>query len=639
VKKLLFAALPLFLALLHPKAASAACSSLPNVFVSTSKLSWDTTNANNEDLYACATNVDNTQIGTAGIFPSQIKPTNATQATVGGTTAIRFPNGIVANTKNAYNAQQLGAVCDGTTDNTTWLNALLAMSSLGGTVYFPSAGCTGAYYFAGAIVLPTAGNPQPLMPPIRFTGDGAAWNGYWGALSNGNSVLNLAYTGGDGLHPGKIDARGAGVFELDHLTLEDTGASNFLFLHTTNTTLQIHDAAFIGNPANSRTAVQQDAIQLGDNGYTATSASMTNGSPTLTVGSGDPHFSSSSVGWNVNVAGANGGGQLSTTIASYISPTQVTLANAATTTVSGVTANYLPTQTTDPKAPFQGYGTVIARNFYSHIRAHVVFGTYANNVVVEDETSDTSSGSNLSTGAPYYFDATTDVQVGDIIRGGTIEMPGYPYLVSIQGDSLQNSFQNIGAYDDGSTTLGYFYFGSSSQSVYNTVWQGWYDTALASTYLAGPGAGNNTLISNGQGSGKSVFASPTTFSNGVSSPTVSSTSSFKADTGNANGLGLDIAGAHVLQSDGGGNNVNLYLKTPANNGVLNVYNGTGGYTDVHAANYYGTGLVINGASITTAAGAPTGSCTNGSLRVRTDGGAGSTIYACYASAWHAASTP
>jgi len=75
--------------------ASATCSSsLPYTFVSTSPLSYVTTNANNNFLLACVTTVDHTQIGTGGIFASQIIPTSGSQATFGGTQTYTFPSNI-----------------------------------------------------------------------------------------------------------------------------------------------------------------------------------------------------------------------------------------------------------------------------------------------------------------------------------------------------------------------------------------------------------------------------------------------------------------------------------------------------------------------------------------------------------------
>lgn len=72
--------------------AYASCStSVPYVFTPTSQVSYVTQNANNSYLNACSKTVDNTQIGTAGIFASQIKPTNGTQATFGGSQTYTFP--------------------------------------------------------------------------------------------------------------------------------------------------------------------------------------------------------------------------------------------------------------------------------------------------------------------------------------------------------------------------------------------------------------------------------------------------------------------------------------------------------------------------------------------------------------------
>lgn len=62
--------------------ADAACGSLPYIFVNNVHVvDANTTNANNNFLLGCAINVDNTQIGSAGIFASQIIPTGVGNAT------------------------------------------------------------------------------------------------------------------------------------------------------------------------------------------------------------------------------------------------------------------------------------------------------------------------------------------------------------------------------------------------------------------------------------------------------------------------------------------------------------------------------------------------------------------------------
>lgn len=79
------------LALMCGSRASAACGSLPYVFSnSVSIVDATTTNSNNQFLVQCATNVDNTQIGAAGIFASQILPSSVATGTFGGSYPFTF---------------------------------------------------------------------------------------------------------------------------------------------------------------------------------------------------------------------------------------------------------------------------------------------------------------------------------------------------------------------------------------------------------------------------------------------------------------------------------------------------------------------------------------------------------------------
>lgn len=72
-------------ALAVPEAARAACGALPYTFVNNASIvDAPTTNANNSFLQACATQVDNTQIGPAGIFPSQVVGSSTGTGTFGG---------------------------------------------------------------------------------------------------------------------------------------------------------------------------------------------------------------------------------------------------------------------------------------------------------------------------------------------------------------------------------------------------------------------------------------------------------------------------------------------------------------------------------------------------------------------------
>lgn len=115
----------------------------------------------------------------------------------------------------------------------------------------------------------------------------------------------------------------------------------------------------------------EDYGALGD-GKMAADAAMTSGSPTLTCATSAP-FAAGDVGKAILVNGAGpsvGGanGALSTTIASYVSPTVVTLAGNATATVSGAYASYGTDDTTAINAAVTAataYG--VAHNYYAEI--------------------------------------------------------------------------------------------------------------------------------------------------------------------------------------------------------------------------------------------------------------------------------
>lgn len=526
-----------------------------------------------------------------------------------------FNGNVVTAGLPTYNVKFYGAKGDGTTDDTAAVNAAItaAANAGGGTIYFPKP--TSKYLILGALTIPYTGPATlPVQPPIRLTGDGSAWNGYWATSPvNGSTVLDLQYTGGDGLYKAKIDTRGAGKLEIDHLTIEDTSSDNFLFIQTTNTTVHIHDNAFVGNPANTGTGVTQDAIRLGQDGYTATSANITSGSTTLTVGAGDPHFNANMVGWNVYLpTGGPAGGAFITSIATFVSSTQVTLANSASTTVTNGTAQFAGVGT-DPNAAFQGYGSKIERNYYSHIQRGVIWGAFSNNITVADETYSTSCGSGLSNGAPYYFDSTPWGIYGNTIRGGTVEVVHYPYIVSVNGKVQNNYFDGIGGYDDSGTTLGAIYFGDASNSVYNLVIAGFLDPALMSSYMAGPGASLNTILGANRfiainfnqglsvgGSGLSVTAGGITTKNVVN-----------ADSANSNGLGLQLNGKNVVYSDGGGSNTNLFLNAPSSTtGNINFGHAT-------AATAYGS-ISSSGYAIASSTYGPTSMSVNGSATIGTN---------------------
>jgi hypothetical protein len=154
-----------------------------------------------------------------------------------------------------YNVKAYGAVGDGTTDDTTAVQATInaADATNGGIIYFPS----GTYLISSALSIPNDGrvSPFPRQKSFRFTGTGSSSD--FGNAAQGGAILDLR----DATGIAKFDTRGNGYLEIDHLTLQDNGSDAVPFIQTTNTTLNIHDNYFYGTK--SGTSADQDAIILG----------------------------------------------------------------------------------------------------------------------------------------------------------------------------------------------------------------------------------------------------------------------------------------------------------------------------------------------------------------------------------------
>lgn len=73
----------------HP--AQATTCTIPNTFTANTSAVAAQVNANFSSLQTCGNSIDNTNIGSAGLFASQLKPTNSGQASFGGTQAYTFP--------------------------------------------------------------------------------------------------------------------------------------------------------------------------------------------------------------------------------------------------------------------------------------------------------------------------------------------------------------------------------------------------------------------------------------------------------------------------------------------------------------------------------------------------------------------
>lgn len=293
------------------------------------------------------------------------------------------------NTTNQINILSYGAVCDDSTDDTTALsNALSALVTAGGgTLLIP-----GICKITGQITIDSVAFTQN-QPPIRITGIGNSM-AVWATPSNPTSGLDLQYNAG----VAKILTYGAGILEIDHLTLEDKAADNAPFIFTASTQLKIHDVTF--------------------SGVSASSTGVSAGNDALIFGS-----------------------------------------------------------TSNTVNPFSGYGTIIKDNFFNNIKRVGVLNTFANGIIIENNTVSQSCG-NSTTGA---FDIvgynSSNVSAGNVIKNNIIEITYYKYFVDLVQFTKNNVIESNGLYDHtGSNTTAEIHVSSTSTSEW---YQQGFDEGLA----------------------------------------------------------------------------------------------------------------------------------------------------------------
>ena len=148
----------------------------------------------------------------------------------------------------------LNTTCPPGVDQTAALNAqLAALYTAGGGTLVVSGVCL----ISGQLVIPNNGGTIPTQPTYRITGAGASANGTFGALPQSPSGLDMRVNAS----VAKIDTRGQGLLEIDHLNLVDGGSDCSPFIQSTNTTLRVHDATISGTASGASAC--NDAIVLG----------------------------------------------------------------------------------------------------------------------------------------------------------------------------------------------------------------------------------------------------------------------------------------------------------------------------------------------------------------------------------------
>lgn len=169
--------------------------------------------------------------------------------------------------KGVYRVDQFGISPDSTAaKNSAKFKILLdtVVSKKGGTIVFG----VGNYQFLKRWVLPyyvISGDYRfPKNYNMIITGQGATNSGSYSTTISGTIVTFTTPVSGVGDTLAFIDTRGAGKLEMDRITFTTTQAGR-AFIHTTFTTLSVHDCGFIGASGGNAfgTNASNDGFQLG----------------------------------------------------------------------------------------------------------------------------------------------------------------------------------------------------------------------------------------------------------------------------------------------------------------------------------------------------------------------------------------
>lgn len=170
-------------------------------------------------------------------------------------TGTKYPTVDVINkVTNHITPEQFGAIGDGVTDDTTPIqNALNSLVTTGGELRFKAK----KYLINGQITIPNDGNTvNPKMGSIIIKGEGAGHTGR-GTAPVGGTQLDMRYSG----TYGKIVGVGLGLLKIQDIAFIDGGSDATPFIYGTNPTMHISDCSFYGTKFG--VLADQDAIVLG----------------------------------------------------------------------------------------------------------------------------------------------------------------------------------------------------------------------------------------------------------------------------------------------------------------------------------------------------------------------------------------
>lgn len=361
-----------------------------------------------------------------------------------------------------FNVQNYGWAPDGTDHSAAMLAVLAAACPSGiggGIIYFPPS--TGVYRADSQMLLPNDGaSPQQNQCSLRLTGAGGGrqWYGV------GASVLDLRYTAADG--NAKIETRGKGNLEIDHLTIRDGGAFNTTpFVHSVNTTLTIHEVTFIGTAWTPGTANLATTDTAGYAIGVGTISLALAGTGTIKIGD---RFRFQGVKGIYTATSADAdvsnGGSVSFT------PTLTEAIPAAATMIhvggqdAVVVGGHNPVVGGAVDSGFQGYGSDIVNNHFRSLNRGLYGLCFSNGINFERNSFQQNTGT-----VAIELDGSSCggfTSYGNDIHNNLFEMDIYKYAVKMTS-AQKNQFYGNQFHDAGANLVSYFYMGSVSTQ--NTI--------------------------------------------------------------------------------------------------------------------------------------------------------------------------
>ena len=159
---------------------------------------------------------------------------------------------------------------------------------------------------------------------------------------------------------------------------------------------------------------------------------------------------------------------------------------------------------------FQGYGSIIAGNFFGGIRRAVYGRVYFNANVIRDNTVWITCGSNLSDGAAFELDGVAPASaVGNVFTGNLIEMLGYKHAFKfVAADQNTVAFNNLYDHAPGYSISGVLFTDTARN---NMVWEGFRIGSLPAVTDQGSGTGNSVWMIGGNQ--RSLIDTPAKFTN------------------------------------------------------------------------------------------------------------------------------